>query len=64
MRNINPLKAQLNPICHLLALLGTHHILHVSSIRVNFFCNVQAEEISYVHKKIRREDKHVIATKL
>ena len=31
----NPLKAELNPICHLLALLGVHHILHVSRIRVN-----------------------------
>jgi hypothetical protein len=28
------LKAELNPICHLLALLRTHHILHVSRIRV------------------------------
>jgi hypothetical protein len=27
---INPSNAQLNPICHLLALLGAHHILHVS----------------------------------
>jgi len=36
MDNIfNPLNAELNPICHLLALLGTHHILHVSRIRVN-----------------------------
>jgi len=35
MHNINPLKAQLNPICHVLALLGAHHILHVSRIRVN-----------------------------
>jgi len=26
----NPLNAELNPICHLLALLGAHHILHVS----------------------------------
>jgi len=32
---INPLKAELNPICHLLALLEAHHILHVSRIRVN-----------------------------
>jgi hypothetical protein len=32
---INPLNAQLNPIFHLLALLGAHHILHVSRIRVN-----------------------------
>jgi uncharacterized ubiquitin-like protein YukD len=30
----NPLKAELNPICHLLALLGAHHILHVSRISV------------------------------
>ena len=30
----NPLKAELNPICHLLALLGVYHILHVSRIRV------------------------------
>jgi len=30
----NPLNANLNPICHLLALLGAHHILHVSSLRV------------------------------
>jgi hypothetical protein len=34
---INPLNAELNPICHLLALLGTHHILHVSRIRVKKF---------------------------
>ena len=32
---INPLKAELNPICHLLALLGAHHILHISRIKVN-----------------------------
>jgi hypothetical protein len=31
----NPLNAELNPICHLLALLGAHLILHVSRIRVN-----------------------------
>ena len=31
----NPLKAELNPICHLLALLGVHHIFHVSGLRVN-----------------------------
>jgi len=32
---INPLNAELNPICHLLALLGAHHILHVGGLRVN-----------------------------
>jgi len=31
---INPLKPELNPICYLLALLGVHHFLHVSRIRV------------------------------
>jgi len=30
----NPLKEELNPICHLLALLGAHLIFHVSRIRV------------------------------
>jgi len=34
---INPLNAELNPICHVLALFGAHHILHVSTIRVNEF---------------------------
>jgi Tfp pilus assembly pilus retraction ATPase PilT len=31
---VNPLNAELNPVCHLLALLEAHHILHVSRIRV------------------------------
>ena len=31
---VNPLKSELNPICYLLALLGAHHFLHVSRIRV------------------------------
>jgi len=33
--HITPLNAELNPICHLLALLVAHHILHISRIRVN-----------------------------
>jgi len=28
--DMNPLNAELNPICPLLALFGAHHILHVS----------------------------------
>ena len=32
--NVNPLKPELNPICYLLALLGAHHFLHVSRIRI------------------------------
>jgi len=31
---INPLNAELNPICYLLALLGAHHFLHFGRIRV------------------------------
>jgi hypothetical protein len=31
----NPLNAKLNPIRHLLALLGAHHIFHVSRLRAN-----------------------------
>jgi len=38
---INSLNAELNPTCHLLPLLGAHHILHVSRIRVK-------EEISEI----------------
>ena len=30
----NPLNAELNAICYLLTLLGAHHFLHVSRIRV------------------------------
>jgi hypothetical protein len=31
---LNPLNAELTPICYLLALLGDYHFLHVSRIRV------------------------------
>jgi hypothetical protein len=31
---VNTLNAELNPICHLLALLGARHILHVSRVSV------------------------------
>ena len=40
----NPLNAELNPICHLLALLGAHHIFHVSGLRVNTL-NVSVEQL-------------------
>jgi len=32
---LNPLNAELNPIRHLLALLGAHYIFQVSGLRVN-----------------------------
>ena len=34
IEHINPLNSELNLICYLLALLGAHHFLHVSRIRV------------------------------
>ena len=35
--SFNSLNTELNPICHLLTLLGAHHILHVSRVRVNYY---------------------------
>ena len=32
---ISPLNAELIPICHMLALVGSQHILQVSRVRVN-----------------------------
>jgi predicted metal-dependent peptidase len=46
----NPLNADLNPIRHLLALLGAHHILHVNRIRVN---SKYHDLYPYVHYKLR-----------
>ena len=40
----NPLNAELNPICHLLAFLGAHHILHISRIRVKSKATEQSNE--------------------
>jgi hypothetical protein len=36
------LNAELNPIRHLLALLGAHHILHVTRIRVETYSGERA----------------------
>jgi len=49
----NPLNAKLNPICHLLALLGAHHILHVSRIWVNYRINrshTLAHDTLFLHR--------------
>jgi hypothetical protein len=35
VRVFNPLNAELNPIRHLLTLVGAHHFVHVGRIRVN-----------------------------
>ena len=38
LTSFNPLNADLDPIRHLLALVGARHIVHVSRIRVNTAC--------------------------
>ena len=50
----NPLNAELNPICYLVALLVAHHILHVSKIRdriyyEKYFNPLKAELIPICH---------------
>ena len=47
---INTLKPELNPICYLLALLGAHHFLHVSRIRVKLLTFRLL--MSYIHTYI------------
>jgi hypothetical protein len=41
---VNSLNTELNPICHLLALLGAHHILHISRIKVKYVDKMQSTE--------------------
>jgi hypothetical protein len=43
--HFNPLNAELNTICHLLSLVGAHHIFHVSRIRVEGRSRPQAMEL-------------------
>ena len=40
LTNVNPLNAELNPIRHLLALVGARHIVHVSRIRLRQYRKV------------------------
>ena len=50
---INTLNAELNRICHLLALLGAHHILHISRVRVKegrWALNVAQRETEFKKK--------------
>ena len=41
----NLLKPELNPICHVLALLGAHHILHFSRVSVNYACFLDLQKL-------------------
>jgi hypothetical protein len=56
----NPLNAELNPICHMLALWGAHPILHVSRIWVNhsvpYFIIVQLTSNTVSHFSYKVSD--------
>ena len=43
--SFNPLNAELDPICHLLALLAAHPILHISRISVKVMWTVEKQMI-------------------
>ena len=40
--SVNPLNTELNPIRHLLALVGARHIVHVSRIRVKVYSSLSS----------------------
>jgi hypothetical protein len=55
MSLLKPLNAELNPICHLLALLGAHHILYISEVKVkNTLCFLLETTLSHNHTQDRR----------
>jgi len=45
----SPLNADLNPTCQLLVLLGAHHILHVSRVRVKHTTQNVTQIYRYVY---------------
>jgi len=51
----NPLHPELNPICYLLALLGAHHIFHVSGLRIknewshDYFPHTLSWRVRYIY---------------
>ena len=51
----NTLNTELNPICHLLALLGAHHIFHISGLRVKllYSCSHNNYLIFFCHFVIK-----------
>jgi hypothetical protein len=56
---INPLNAMLNPICHLLALLGAHPILYISRIRVNIIPKSQGIRICDNNTRVISEQNRI-----
>jgi len=56
---INPLKAELNPICHLLTLLGGTNIVVVSRLRVNSIFKHNGDTLLRNLKKEKSRQKHI-----
>ena len=54
---VNPLNAELNTICQLLVLLGAHHILHVSRIRVKEYDYAQQPARTLSWRASQQRDK-------
>jgi hypothetical protein len=53
--NFNTLNANLNPIFHLLALLGAHHVLHINRIKVKCLgCEIFCENEKDSQQKLSR----------
>jgi len=61
---INPLNVELNPICHLLPLLGAHHILHVSRARVKYYYRTTPCQPYFLSLLLVHVYKHINATYL
>ena len=57
---INPSNAELNPICHLLALLGEQHILHVSRIRVKGYFNPLYVQLNPIYHLLALLAHHIL----
>jgi hypothetical protein len=64
MRVINPLTAELNPICHMLTLLGAHHILHISRIEVNIKCHLAKYRRRSLSNYMRQIRVHIVFCKI
>jgi len=59
--DFNPLNAELNPIYHPLALLGAHHLLHISRIRVKGHFNPLNAELNPIcHLLALLEAHHIL----
>jgi hypothetical protein len=48
---LNPLNAKLNPIFHLLALLGACNIFHFSGLRVNIY-SIGQKSLPFMHYEV------------